>query len=850
MGVRALLFYYWGLTRCLTLILCITLAWTPFGVAWADAMQAAGSDGQQTGQQLLGAFQFPVDTGSGVMTLNPGTSQESTINMSTLFPDSGSASSTTANITSLYGNNPGTLAAGLNAQTTLNGESSATGEAYRTLINNAHQSHPDLQNDAIWNTGDQVFANFTPWAQSFSDCTTTTTQTATTKAVHIPDYQLCLRQPTVPQSCSASHQVNVDPLLTYVSGNGGVSSCGPGCMDLYVGVVGNNYWSSGCGVFSWQVTYNVVHPEAIVSATLEDVVYDDHTRIYYDGNLLYTGSTGWGLPCDLNNSWVDQPHKDVTSAFNSTGNKVFRQDTLVGDKGEGYSRIRLHYDLSKLITRDQWSWSGPNCQNLANAISDGICQAGSQLTCSNDPADASGCYVDPVSQVMVCANQLTPAPVSSSAGIRNTCMSITAAGQCDLNSTGQCWTDTAGTHCLTPPASGTPSTACSVLENQGCAFIKSQCLDTLASGTCWDSVDTYDCGQQVGIPGIQSSTQQQCSGPIRCMGEDCITVNRTQSQDFTKAVALLNTAQQMAMDLSCDYANASLQQKDPGTCEVFKGQDASCKMVGGAVTLVDCCKTPAGSMGLGQYIDLLLATSQLDNAVLAMDSTSAVRGAWETLRTPFSVAGDAWNSFQADFASGVNNLVGSDMLSVSDVASQGLLDSLKGQLMNSVAEWIGSTFGETAGNALFSAGGEAAFDSLGNLTPAAQSGGVELGGGAAIAGEMLSTLMAAYTAVMIAIMLIQMIWSCEMPEYELAAKKQLKVCKDLGTYCDSKEPITGLCWIRKESYCCYNSPLARILNEQIKPQLGMDFGTPEKPECSGIKVADLDKVDWNQVNLG
>ena len=95
--------------------------------------------------------------------------------------------------------------------------------------------------------------------------------------------------------------------------------------------------------------------------------------------------------------------------------------------------------------------------------------------------------------------------------------------------------------CLTPPSSGTPSTACSVLENQGCAFNKSQCLDTLASGTCWDSVDTYDCGQQVGIPGIQSSTQQQCSGPIRCMGEDCITVNRTQSQDFTKAVALLNS---------------------------------------------------------------------------------------------------------------------------------------------------------------------------------------------------------------------------------------------------------------------------------------------------------------------
>ena len=84
---------------------------------------------------------------------------------------------------------------------------------------------------------------------------------------------------------------------------------------------------------------------------------------------------------------------------------------------------------------------------------------------------------------------------------------------------------------------------------------------------------------------------------------------------------------------------------------------------------------------------------------------------------------------------------------------------------------------------------------------------------------------------------------------ELAAKKQLKSCKDVGSFCDSKDPITGLCWIRKESYCCYNSPLARILNEQIKPQLGMNFGTPQNPVCTGIKVSDLKKVDWSQVNL-
>jgi conjugal transfer mating pair stabilization protein TraN len=850
MGLGGFFNRHLGLTRSLAVTLSVTMAWTPFGLSWADAMQNAGTQGQQAGQQIINGFQFPLDNGNSTMTLNPGTSQQSSISVNTLFPDASTSSASTADFTSLYGNDTSTLAAGVNAQSTLATDNSNTGMAYQTLINNAHQSHPDLQNDPVWTITDQIMSNFTLWAQSFSDCTTTTTQTATSQTVQVPDYKLCVREPTIPSSCTATHQVKVDPLLTYVSGNGGLSSCGPGCMDLYMGVVGDNYWAAGCGVFTWQVVYNVVHPEAITSATLAMVEFDDYTQIFYGGSLIYTGSTGWGGgPCDLKTNWNDYPNKDVTYAFNSTGHKVFQQNVLVGGMGEGYSRIRLHYDVSKLITQDSWSWSGANCQNLANAITDGICQSGSQLTCTSNPANASGCYVDSASQVMVCGSSLSTPPVASSAGIPSTCMSISASGNCNLSNIGQCWTDTTGTHCVTPPANGTPTTSCSTLENQGCAFIKTQCMDVLASGTCWDSIDTYDCGQQVGIPGIQSSTTQQCSGPIRCMGQDCMTVNQTQSTDFTKAVALLNTAQQMAMDMSCSYSNASLQQIDPTSCQVFQGTAGTCKMVGGGLSLVDCCNSPTGGMGLSQYIELLMATSQLDNAIMDMKQTSAIRGAWEVLRTPFASAADACNGVQADFASGVNDLVGTDMLSVSDVAEQGLLDSLQGQLTTSVADWIGSTFGEAAGNALFSAGGQAAFDSAGNLTPAAQSGGVELGGGAAFAGEMLSTLMGAYTAVMIIVMIIQMIYSCEQSEYQLDAKKQLKVCHDLGSYCDKSSSILGLCLVRKESYCCYNSPLARILNEQIKPQLGQDFGTPQTPNCAGIKVSDLSRVNWNNVNL-
>lgn len=129
MGVKELFEPQCRFTKTLSAILCVTLAWTPFGVSWADAIQAAGRDGQQLGQQVLDGFAFPIDTGNSTLTLNPGTAQESAISIGTLFPDTNSTSTTTSDFANLYGNNPGTLAAGLDAQTTLNGETSFTGEA-------------------------------------------------------------------------------------------------------------------------------------------------------------------------------------------------------------------------------------------------------------------------------------------------------------------------------------------------------------------------------------------------------------------------------------------------------------------------------------------------------------------------------------------------------------------------------------------------------------------------------------------------------------------------------------------------------------------------------------------------
>ena len=45
------------------------------------------------------------------------------------------------------------------------------------------------------------------------------------------------------------------------------------------------------------------------------------------------------------------------------------------------------------------------------------------------------------------------------------------------------------------------------------------------------------------------------------------------------------------------------------------------------------------------------------------------------------------------------------------------------------------------------------------------------------------------------------------------------------------------------------APLPRIIQEQIRPQLGMSWGSAKNPNCSGIPVRDLNRVNWDEVDL-
>jgi len=104
----------------------------------------------------------------------------------------------------------------------------------------------------------------------------------------------------------------------------------------------------------------------------------------------------------------------------------------------------------------------------------------------------------------------------------------------------------------------------------------------------------------------------------------------------------------------------------------------------------------------------------------------------------------------------------------------------------------------------------------------------------------------AYTVYALTTLIIQLIWCCERHEFELGVNRELKQCRYIGSYCLTE--FFG-CFDKRESWCCFGSPLSRILQEQARPQLGIGWGDAENPDCRALTVAELSAIDWARVDL-
>ena len=91
--------------------------------------------------------------------------------------------------------------------------------------------------------------------------------------------------------------------------------------------------------------------------------------------------------------------------------------------------------------------------------------------------------------------------------------------------------------------------------------------------------------------------------------------------------------------------------------------------------------------------------------------------------------------------------------------------------------------------------------------------------------------------------------SCEQAEQILAMKNDQHLCHSVGSYCSIRIPIIGTCVQTTQTYCCFNSKLARILNEQGRTQLARSWGGAKGPDCSGFSVAELQTLDFSRMDL-
>ncbi|MGB3469770.1 MAG: conjugal transfer protein TraN, partial [Erythrobacter sp.] len=91
---------------------------------------------------------------------------------------------------------------------------------------------------------------------------------------------------------------------------------------------------------------------------------------------------------------------------------------------------------------------------------------------------------------------------------------------------------------------------------------------------------------------------------------------------------------------------------------------------------------------------------------------------------------------------------------------------------------------------------------------------------------------------------------CNAAERELDKKDDKGLCHRVGSYCSNK--VLGVCVTRKDAYCCFESKLSRILQQQGRGQINKPWDKPKNETCKGFtldefSLLDLSVMDFSEV---
>lgn len=107
-------------------------------------------------------------------------------------------------------------------------------------------------------------------------------------------------------------------------------------------------------------------------------------------------------------------------------------------------------------------------------------------------------------------------------------------------------------------------------------------------------------------------------------------------------------------------------------------------------------------------------------------------------------------------------------------------------------------------------------------------------------------------AIAVVIYIVMSMMSCNEEEGKLAMKEGAGLCHSAGSWCSSCIRVLGKCVScieRTTGKCCFNSMLARLINEQGRVQIGKGWGSGQNPDCSGFTIAELQSLDFAAMDL-
>ena len=89
--------------------------------------------------------------------------------------------------------------------------------------------------------------------------------------------------------------------------------------------------------------------------------------------------------------------------------------------------------------------------------------------------------------------------------------------------------------------------------------------------------------------------------------------------------------------------------------------------------------------------------------------------------------------------------------------------------------------------------------------------------------------------------------NCKEEEKMLARLRKDDLCHKVGSYCAKK--FLGLCIKKYKVYCCFHSKLGRIIQEQGRPQLAIEWGDAKDPNCRGFTPDEFQKLDFSKMDF-